>query len=35
MCDVFVVASLREGPPFNIMDVMACNLLVVAVENRG
>jgi glycosyltransferase EpsD len=35
MCDVAVASSLREGLPVNIMEAMACELPVVAIDNRG
>ncbi|RKL66420.1 glycosyltransferase family 1 protein [Salipaludibacillus neizhouensis] len=35
ICDVAVGSSLREGLPVNIMEAMACQLPVVATENRG
>ncbi|MCP3030042.1 glycosyltransferase family 4 protein [Halobacillus sp. A1] len=33
--DVGVGSSLREGLPVNIMEAMACELPIIAVENRG
>lgn len=35
MCDLAVASSLREGLPVNIMEAMACELPIVAVDNRG
>jgi glycosyltransferase EpsD len=35
MCDVAVASSLREGLPVNILEAMACELPVIASENRG
>lgn len=35
MSDVSVASSLREGLPVNVLEAMACNLPIIAVENRG
>jgi glycosyltransferase EpsD len=35
MCDAAVASSLREGLPVNILEAMACELPVIASENRG
>lgn len=35
LCDVAVGSSLREGLPVNIMEAMACQLPIIATENRG
>ncbi|PAV31557.1 glycosyltransferase family 1 protein [Virgibacillus profundi] len=35
MCDIAVASSFREGLPVNIMEAMACELPVLAVDNRG